>query len=113
MEKSLEGPLDRKEIKSVTPQGNQFWIFIWRTDAEAKVLVLWPLDVKSWLIEKDPDAGKDWRQEQKGMTEDKMVGWHHQLIVYEFERTLGEREGQGSLALLQSMGLQSWTQFRD
>ena len=99
MEKSLEGPLDRKEIKSVTPQGNQFWIFIWRTNAEAKVLVLWPLDVKSWLIEKDPDAGKDWRQEQKGMTEDKMVGWHHQLNVWANSRRTWRTRKPGAAAV--------------
>ena len=77
LEKTLESPLDSKEIKSVNPKGNQPWIFIGRTDAE--VPILWPPDVKSWLIGKDPDAGKDWRQVQKGMTEDEMFGWHHWL----------------------------------
>ena len=86
---TLESPLDCKEIKPVNPQRNQSWVFIWRTDAEAKALVLWPLDVKSWLIGKDPDAGKDWRQEEKGMTEDDMVGWHHRLNGHEFEQALG------------------------
>ena len=67
------------------PKGNQFWILIGRTDAEAEISILWPPDAKSWLIVKDPDAGKDWRQEEKGMTENKMVGWHHQLNEHEFE----------------------------
>ena len=76
LEKTLEGPLDCK-IKPVNPKGNQSWIFIGRTDAEAEAPILWPPDAKSWLIRKDLDAGKDWRQEEKGMTEDEMVGWHH------------------------------------
>ena len=79
LEKTLERPLDWKEIKPVNPRGNQPWIFIGRTDAEAETPVLWPPDVKSRLISKDPDAGKDWRQEEKGVTEDEMVGWHHWL----------------------------------
>ena len=83
LEKTLDSPLDCK-IKPVNPKGNQFWIFIGKTDAEAETPVLWPPDVNNWLIGKDPDAGKDWRQE-KGMTEDKMVGWHHQLNGHEFE----------------------------
>ena len=78
LEKTLESPLDRKEIKPVNPKGNQFWIFLGRTDAEAKAPVLWPPDVKNWLIWKDPDSGKDWRQEE-------MVGWHHRLNGHEFE----------------------------
>jgi len=73
------------------------WIFIGRTDAEAEAPVLWPPDAKSWLIRKDPDAGKDWRQEEKGMTEEEMVGWHHQLNGHEFEQALGDGEGQGSV----------------
>ena len=77
LEKTLESPLDYKEIKLVNPKGNQPWIFIGRTDAETAIL--WPPDVKNWLIGKDPDAGKDWKQEEKGTTEDEMVGWHHQL----------------------------------
>ena len=77
--KTLESPLECKEIQPVHPKGNQSWIFIGRTDAEAETPVLWPPDVKSWLIGKDPDAGKDWRQEEKGMTEDEMVGRHHWL----------------------------------
>ena len=76
LEKTLERPLDRKEMQPVHPKGDQSWVFIGRTDAEAEI---WPPDVKSWLIGKDSDAGKNWRQEEKGMTEDKMVGWHHQL----------------------------------
>ena len=79
LEKTLVSPLDLKEIKPVNPKGNQSWIFIGRTDAEAETPVLWPPHAKSWLIWKDPDAGKDWEQEEKGMTEDEMVGWHHRL----------------------------------
>ena len=85
MEKTLESPLDCKEIQPVHPKGNQSWIFIERTDAEAEAPILWPPDAKNWLIWKDPDAGKDWRQEEKGMTEDEMVGWHHWLNGHEFE----------------------------
>ena len=83
LEKTLESPLDCKEIKPVNPKGNQPWIFIRRTDAEAPIL--WPLDLKSWLIGKYPDAGKDWRQEEKGTTEDEMAGWHHGLNGHELE----------------------------
>ena len=79
LEKTLESPLDGKEIQLVHSKGNQSWIFIGRTDAGAETPVLWPPDVKNWLIWKDPDAGKDWRQEEKGTTEDEMVGWHHRL----------------------------------
>ena len=85
MEKTLESPLDCKEIQLVQPKGNQSWIFIGRTDNEAEAPTLWPPDVKSWLIGKDPDAEKDWRQEEKRMTEDEMVGWHHWLYGHEFE----------------------------
>ena len=91
LEKILESPLDSKEIKPVNPKGNQPWIFIGRTDAEAETPVLWPPDAKNWLIGKDPDAGNDWRQE-KGMTEDEMVGWHHRLNGHEFEQAPGDRE---------------------
>ena len=80
------------------PKGNQYWIFIGKTDAEAEAPIFWPPDVKSQLIGKDPDAGKDWRQEEKGITEDEMVGWHHQLNGHEFEQALGDGEGQGGLA---------------
>ena len=103
LEKTLESPLDWKEIKPVNPKGNQPWIFIRRTDAEAEAPIFWPPDAKSRLIGKDIDAGKDWRQEEKGTTEDKMAGWHHRLNGHEFEQALGDSEGQGSLA---SMGSQ-------
>ena len=96
LKKTLESPLDCK-IKPVHPKGNQSWIFIGRTDAEAEAPILWPPDAKSWLIGKDPDAGKDWRREGKGTTEDEMVGWHHWLTGHEFEQALGDGEGQGSL----------------
>ena len=85
LEKTLKSPLDSKEIQSVHPKGNQSWIFIERTDAEAETPILWPPDAKNWFIWKDPDAGKDWRWEKKGMTEDKMVGWHHRLNGHESE----------------------------
>ena len=104
LEKTLESPLDCKEIQPVHPKGDQYWIFIGRTDAEAKTLILWPPDVKNGLIWKDPDAGKDWRQEEKGMTEGKMVGWHHQLNGHEFEQALGVGEGQGSLVCCSPWG---------
>ena len=98
--KTLKSPSDRKEIKSVNPKGNQPWIFIERTDAKAQVLILWPPDAKTWLTEKDLDAGKDWRQEEKEATEDEMIGWHHWLNGQEFEQTQGASEGQGSLTYL-------------
>ena len=98
LEKSLESPFSCKEIKPVNPKGNQCWIFIGRTDAEAEMPIFWPPDMKSWLIGKDPDAGQVWRQEEKGMTEDEMVGWHHQLGGHEFEQALGVGDRQGSLA---------------
>ena len=85
LEKTLESPLDCKEIQPVHPKENQSWIFIGRTDAEAEMPILWPPDAKNWLIWKDPDAGKDWRREKKGMTEDEMVGWHHWFNGHEFE----------------------------
>ena len=85
LEKTLESPLDCKENQPVHPIGNQSWIFIGRTDAEAETPVLWPPDAKNWLIGKDPDAGKDWRQEAKGMTEDEMIEWYHWLNGLEFE----------------------------
>ena len=84
LEKTLESPLDCEEIQPVHPKGNQSWIFIARTDVEAETPIFWPPDVKSWLIAKDPDVGKDWRQEEKGMTEDEMVEWHHRLNGHEF-----------------------------
>jgi len=85
LEKTLESPLDCKEIQPVHPKGNQSWVFIGRTDAEAETPILWPPDVNNWLIWKDPDAGKDWRWEEKGTTEGEMAGWHHQLNEHEFE----------------------------
>ena len=97
LEKALESLLDCKEIKLVNPKGNQSWIFIRRTDAKVEAPVLWPPDVNSLLIRKDPDAGKDWRWEEKGTTEDEMVGWHHQLNGHEFKQAPGDGEGQGSL----------------
>ena len=104
LEKILESPLDCKEIQPVHPEGNQSWIFIGRTDAEAETPILWLPDVKNWLIRKGPDSGKDWRQEEKGMTEDKMAGWHHQLNGHEFEQAPGDGDGQGSLACCGSWG---------
>ena len=97
LEKILESSLDSKDIKPVNPKGDQSWILIGRTNAEAEAPILWPPDVKSWLIGKDPDAGKDWRQEEKGTTEDEMVGWHHRLKRREFKQALGDVERQGSL----------------
>ena len=123
LEKTLENPLDSKEIKPVNSKGNQSWIFIGRTDVEAPIL--WPPDVKSQLTGKDPDAGKDWRQEEKGATQNEMAGWHHWLNGHESEQIPGGREGKevrlgregkeevrtGKSGLLQSMGLQSRTQL--
>ena len=103
LEKTLESPLDCEEIQLVCPKGNQSWIFIGRTDAEAETPILWPLDVKNWLIWKDPDAGKDWRQE-KGTSEDEMVGWYHRLDGHEFEQAPGVGDGQGSLACCSPWG---------
>ena len=97
MEKILESPLHSKEIKSVHPKGNQPWIFFGSTDTEAEAPILWPPDAKSQLIRKDPDAGRDWRQEEKGMTEDEMVGWHHQHSGHGFGWTPGVGDGQGGL----------------
>ena len=98
LKKSLESLLDSKGIKPVNPKGNQSWIFIGRTDAEAEAPMLWPPDLNSWLTGKDPDVGKDWGQEEKGATVDEMVGWHHRLNGHEFEQTLGVSEGKGRLA---------------
>ena len=97
LEKTAESPLDCKEIQPVHPKGNQSWVFILRTDAEAEAPILWPPDAKNGLIGKDPDAGKDWRQEEQGTTEDEMVGWHHRLNGHEFEQVLGVGDRQGSL----------------
>ena len=101
LEKTLESPLDCKEIQPVHPKGDQSWVFIGRTDAEVETPILWPPHAKSWLIGKDPNAGKDWGQE-KGTTEDEMAGWHHWLNVYEFGWTPGVGDGQGGLACCSS-----------
>ena len=110
LEKTLESPLHCKEIQPVNPKGNQSWILTGRTDTEA--LILWPPDVKNWFIGKDPDAGKDWRQE-KGMTEDEMVGRHHRFSGYEFEQTPRDSERQGSLVCCSPWGAKSQTQLSD
>ena len=103
LEKTLESSLDCKEILPVHPKGNQSWMFIRRTDAEAETPILWPPDTKNWLIWKNPDAGTDWRWE-KGMTENEMVGWHHRLDGHEFEQPLGVGNGQGDLACCSPWG---------
>ena len=117
LKKTLESPLDCKEIKPVSPKGNQSWIFIGRTVAEAEVPILWPPDVKNWLIWKDSDAGNDWRHEEKGTTEDEMVGWHQWLDEYEFEQAPGVGDGQRSLVFCSPWvtksrtWLSDWTNF--
>ena len=98
LEKTLESPLDCKEIQPVNLKGNQSWLFIGRTVTETETPILWPPDAENWLIGKDPDAGKDWRPEEKGMTEDEMVRWHHWLNGHEFEQAPGVGNGQGRLA---------------
>ena len=119
LEKTLESPLDFKEIKPVNPKGNQSWIVIERTDAKAEVPVLWPPDVKSWLTGKypgagkDSDSGRDWGQEEKGTTEDEMAGWHHRLDGRESEWTLGVGNGQGGLACCDSRVAKSQTRLSD
>ena len=104
LEKTLESPLDCKEIQPVHPKGDQSWVFIGRNDAKAETPVLWPPHVKSWLIGKDSGAGRDWGQEEKGTTEDVMAGWHHWLDGHESEWTPGVGDGQGSLACCDSWG---------
>ena len=104
LEKTLESPLDCKEIQSVHPKGNQSWMLIRKTDIEAETPILWPPDVKNWLTGRDPDAGKDWRQEEKGITEDQMVRWHHGLNGHEFEQALGVGDGQGRLVCCSPWG---------
>ena len=104
LEKTLESPLDCKEIQPVHPKGEQSWVFIARTDVEAETPILWPPDAKCWLIWKDSDAGKDWRQEEKGTTEDEIVGWYHRLDRHEFEQALRVGDGQGSLACCSPRG---------
>ena len=100
----LESPLGCKEIQPVHPKGDQSWVFTGRTDDEAETPILWPPDAKNWLIGKDPDAGKDWGQEEKGTTEDGMVGWHHRLNAHEFEQAPGVGDGQGGLAYYSPWG---------
>ena len=104
LEKTLDSALDCKDFQPVHPKGYQSWIFIWSTDAETETPIFWPPDVKSWLILKDPDVGKDWRQEQKGTTEDEMAGWHHCLNGRESEWTPGVGDGQGGLLCCSSWG---------
>ena len=104
LEKTLESPLDSKEIKPVHLKGNQHLILIGRTGVEAKTPIIWPPDVKNWLIGKDPHAGKDWGQKEKGTTEDAIVGWHHWFNEHEFKWTLGDSEGQRSLVCCSSWG---------
>ena len=104
LEKALESPLGCKEIQPANPKRNQFWIFIGRTDVEAETPVLWPPDAKNRLTGKDPDAGKDWRQEEKGMREDEMAGWHQQLDGHESEWAPGVGDGQRSLACCSPWG---------
>ena len=112
LEKTLQSTLDSKMIKLVNPKGNQSWIFIGRTDAEAETPILWLPDVKNWLIWKDPDAGKDWGQE-KGTTEDEMVGWHHWFNGHEFKQALGVGDGQEEPSVLRSMASLSQTWLSD
>ena len=120
LEKTLESPLGCKEIQPVHPKGDQSWVFIGRTDVEAETPILWPPDAKSWLIGKDPDAGKDWGQEDKGTTEDEMVGWHHRLNGHGFGWTPGAGDGQRGLACYCSWGHKeldtteqlNWTEFK-
>ena len=104
LEETLENPLDCKEIKPGNPKGNQSWIFIGKTSAEAEAPILWPPNSKNWLIGKDPDVGADWRQEEKGMTEDEVIEWHHQLDGHEFEQALTVGDGHGSLTCCSPQG---------
>ena len=121
LEKTFESPLDYKEIQPVHPKGDQSWVCIGRTDVEAETPILWPPDAKSWLVWKDSDAGKDWGQEEKGMTEDGMAGWHYQLDAHEFVWTPGVGDGQGGLACCDSWGRKepdtterlNWTELRN
>ena len=113
LEKTLESPLNCKEMEPANPKGNQPWIFTGWTDVEAEAPIIWPPDAKSWLLRKDPEAGKDWGQEAKRVTEIEMVGWHHWPNGHEFEQTQGDNEGQESLAHCSWLGLQSRTQLSD
>ena len=119
LEKTLECPLNSKVSQSVSPKGNQYWIFTGRTDAEAEAPIFWPPDMKCWLTGKNSDVGKDWRQEEKGMTEDELAGWYHQCNGHELGQTLGDGEGQGGLAYcsqwghkkLDTTGRLNWTEL--
>ena len=111
LEKTLESPMDCKEIHPVHPKGDQSWVFIGKTDAEAETPILWPPHVKSWLIGKDSDAGRDWGQEEKGTTEDEMAGWHYRLNGHESEWTSGVGDGQGGLACCESRVTKSRTRL--
>ena len=113
LKNTLECHLDCKQIKSLNPKQNQSWIYIGRTDTETEAPILWPPDVKSCLIWKDPDAGKDWGQEEKGVIQVKMVGWHHRLNGHEFVKTPGDSEGQGNLPYFSSWVAKSWVWFSD
>ena len=108
LEKTLESPLDSKEIQPVHPKGNQPWMFTGRTDAKASALMVWPPDAKSRIIGRDPYTAKDWEQEEKGATEDGTVGWHHRLNGHEFEKTLGDGEGQGAWCASADGVTKSW-----
>ena len=117
LEKTLESPSDCKEIQPVHPKGDQSWVFIWGTDVEAETPILWPPDAESWLIWKDPDARKDWGQEEKGTTEDEMVGWRHLHNGHGFGWTLGVGDGQGGLACCSLWGckesdMTEWTELK-
>ena len=109
LEKTPENPWDCKESRAVNPKGNQPWILLGRTDAEAEAPILWLPDTNSWLIRKDPDAGKNWGQEEKWVTEDEMVGWHHWFIEYDLEQTLGDGEWQRGLVCCSLWVEKSWT----
>ena len=119
LEKTLKSPLDCKGIQPVHPKGDQFWVFTGRTDIKAETPILWPRDEKNWLIGKDSDAGRDWGQEKKGITEDEMAGWHHRLDGHESEWTLGVGDGQGGLVCCDSWGCKesdmterlNWTEY--
>ena len=119
LEKTLDSSLDCKEIKPINPKGNQSWIVIGRTDAEAETPILWPPDAKNWLIWEDPDAGKGWRQEEKGMAEDEMIGWHHRLNRHESEQAPGVGDRQESLSCCSPWGYKesdtteklNWTEY--